>query len=166
MAAIVGAPPGGRVWHERALELAESSEDPDARRWVGSLLNNMGWAAHEAGRFQQALELFERAADVRAAGDDPGALHIARWAVARAKRSVGRLDEALTSQLALAAGIAQRGADEDGYVSEEIGEILLALGRTDEARSHFAQAHRLLSADPWFGENEKQRLARLGDLDS
>jgi hypothetical protein len=52
----------------------------------------------------------------------------------------------------------------DGYVEEEIGECLLALGRLEEGRPHFAQAYRLLSRDPWLTEKEPERISRLLEL--
>lgn len=164
MAAIVGVPPGTDEWHRRALDLAEASDEPDARRWRGSLANNMGWAAHDDGRFEEALGLFESAAVFRAESDDQAGLRIARWTLARAKRSLGRLEEALDDQRGLQAEMAADGVPEDGYVSEEIGELLLALGRSEEARPHLAAAERLLSADPWLAEHEPERIERLREL--
>jgi hypothetical protein len=52
----------------------------------------------------------------------------------------------------------------DGYVYEELGECLLALGRSDEARPHFAKAYELLSQDAWLVENQKERIERLKEL--
>ena len=49
----------------------------------------------------------------------------------------------------------------DGYVSEELGELYLAQGKTQEAAGHFAEAHRLLSQDAWLVDNEAERLARI-----
>ncbi len=47
------------------MELARSSPDPVARRWVGSLANNMGWARHDAGDYDGALARFELALEER-----------------------------------------------------------------------------------------------------
>ena len=58
MLGIVEPPDGAREWNERAMELARSSSDPDAQRWIASLANNMGWARHDAGDYVEALELF------------------------------------------------------------------------------------------------------------
>ncbi len=55
----------------------------------------------------------------------------------------------------------QQSLDEDGYVSEELGECLLALGRSAEARAHFQRAYARLSQDIWLAANEPARLARL-----
>lgn len=50
-------------WTDRGLELAESQ--PDAAYWAGPLLNNLGWFYFEQGDHRQALEVFERALEVR-----------------------------------------------------------------------------------------------------
>ena len=50
-------------WTERGLELAEVQ--PDAAYWAGPLLNNLGWHYYEGGDYARALEVFERALEVR-----------------------------------------------------------------------------------------------------
>ena len=164
MVAIVEDESGAMEWNERALELAESSNDPDAQRWRGSLYNNMGWTHHDAGRYEEALELFERGVAFRSEQEDQAGEFVARWTVARAKRSLGRLEEALAEQLSLQEDMDAAEHDEDGYTSEELGEVLLQLGRADEARPHFAKASELLGADPWLVANEPDRLDRLRRL--
>jgi tetratricopeptide (TPR) repeat protein len=128
MLGIVEPPEEARAWNERAMELARSSPDPAARRWVASLANNMGWARHEAGRYDDALELFTLALAERERQDDPGRTRIARWCVARCLRSLGRVEEALAEQQSLAAELEAIG-EHDPYVTEEIAECLRALGR-------------------------------------
>jgi tetratricopeptide (TPR) repeat protein len=161
MLGIVEPPDEAWSWNERAMELARASPDPRARRWVGSLANNMGWARHEAGRYDDALELFRIALDERRATGSPDQLRIARWCVARCLRSLGRVDEALTEQRALADELAAAGLD-DGYVDEEIGECLLSLGRDEEARPSFARAAELLAADPTVTPERLERLRAAG----
>jgi tetratricopeptide (TPR) repeat protein len=78
-------------------------------------------------------------------------------------RALGRIEEALAMRQALFAGY-QRSLDENGYVSEELGECLLALGHPAEARPHFQRAYALLSQDIWLAANEPDRLARLQRL--
>ena len=63
-------------WTERGLALAES--EPDAAYWAGPLLNNLGWHYHELGDYEQALEVFERALEVRKL--DPGNPQAIGWA--------------------------------------------------------------------------------------
>jgi tetratricopeptide (TPR) repeat protein len=164
MVAIVTSPDESLRWNEIGLDLARESEDPRARRWRGSLLNNLGWTRHDGGDFARALSLFEEALAARREEGTVRQVEIARWCVARCLRSLGRIDEALAAQRSLAADMEARGADEDGYVSEELGECLLSLGRPDEARPYFARAYRALGADPWLAEKEPARIARWKDL--
>jgi hypothetical protein len=58
--------------------------------------------------------------------------------VARCLRSLGRLDDALAIQTELAAG------PSDGYVDQELAELLQALGRPQQAAAHRAAAARKL----------------------
>jgi tetratricopeptide (TPR) repeat protein len=138
-----GDPLGAIRANEAALELAEASDDPTARAWRASLLNNLGWTQHDRGDHADALGSFERALDLRRAdGSSAEQILIAEWAIARTQRSLGRHEEALATQLRLAtepAGV------EDGYVAEEIAANLTALGRADEAEPWAARARTLLA---------------------
>jgi tetratricopeptide (TPR) repeat protein len=71
-------------WTQRGLDHG----DP---YWVGPLLNNLGWAYHEAGDYGQALELFERALEARLR--DPNNQQAIQWAheaIAEAKQAIVR----------------------------------------------------------------------------
>ncbi len=147
-------------WTARALRMAEHSEDPAARAWRASLHNNLGWERFDGGEPELALVHFEQGLELRAeAGAEP-AWRIARWAVARCLRELGRVDEALLMQRALAADQAAVG-EEDGYVFEELGWCLDAFGMQAEAAEQFGEAHRVLSNDAWLAEHEPERLAEL-----
>ena len=174
MMAIVEPGEAQLPWAERALAIAEASADPRARRWIGSVSHNLGWTLHGLGRHEEALAVWRRALtfreeqfreeqsreeQFREEHGDAGALHIAQWTVARGLRSLGRYEEALAIQRDLAGRV-----DSDGYVREELGELLLALGRPDEARPHFAAAYAMLSQDEWLAADEPDRLARLAAL--
>jgi tetratricopeptide (TPR) repeat protein len=155
MLAIVEPGEGGIPWAERALAIAEASADPRARAWIGSVTHNLGWTLHDLGRFAEALRHWQRALEFRVEQGDPELIRVGRWTVARGLRSLGRYEEALAIQQEI---------DDDGYVAEELGELLLALGRPTEARTHFARAYELLSTDDWLAEAEPERLKRLADL--
>jgi tetratricopeptide (TPR) repeat protein len=132
MLGIVEQPDEAWAWNERAMGLARTSPDPAAQHWVASLANNMGWVRHEAGDFDAALELFTLALAERERGDDAGRTRIARWCVARCLRSLGRTEEALVQQRALAAELEALG-ETDEHVDEEIAECQRALARDAEA---------------------------------
>jgi tetratricopeptide (TPR) repeat protein len=151
------------AWNERAMELARSSPDPAARRWIGSLANNMGWARHAAGDDEGAIALFEQSRDAFLTDGRVDRARIARWAIARCLRSQGDLEAALSEQRALLAELDALG-ETDGYLYEEIAECLLALGRADEGRPFFARAHEVLSADAGLRAGEPERLERLRSL--
>jgi tetratricopeptide (TPR) repeat protein len=164
MLGIVTPPEERLTWNLQALALAEAATEPLAHDWCGSLLNNIGWTYHNAGQFDQALALFERALAFRQAQGNPREVRIARWCVGRTLRSLNQAQTALDVQQALYAEWAASGEQQGGYVSEEIAECLLILGRLDESRPYFAEAYALLARDPWLVAQEPERLRRLHEL--
>jgi tetratricopeptide (TPR) repeat protein len=125
------------------MQLARTSQDPVARRWVGSLANNMGWARYDADDIDGAIALFEQSRDAFLADGRADRARVARWSVARCLRSRGDVAGALDAQEELLAELDALG-ETDGHVLEEIAECLLALGRADDARPFFARAHAAL----------------------
>jgi tetratricopeptide (TPR) repeat protein len=76
-------------WTERGLALADS--EPEAAYWAGPLLNNLGWHYFEAGEQQTALEIFERALEVRRRdATNPQAIQRAQEAVDEARKALRR----------------------------------------------------------------------------
>jgi tetratricopeptide (TPR) repeat protein len=140
--------------------VARASQDPKAQALIPAMLNNNAWDLHDVGRFAEALPLFEEAQAEWIARGKPEQMRIAKWAVARCLRSLGRYDEALTIQRTLEAEHRATGSA-DGYVFEEIAENLAALGKLDEAKPYFGRAVAELSQDDWFVKNEATRLANL-----
>jgi tetratricopeptide (TPR) repeat protein len=163
MLAIVAPPAASLNLNLRAIQMAESSSQAKARDWLASLYNNTGWSYHGMGEYESALEMFEKAEAARRLQGRVNEIRIAQWCVARALRSLNRVEEALAKQHALRAEFEAEGED-DGFVYEEIAECLLTLNRGEEAHPYFAMAHKLLSQDSWLAEKEPERLARLKDL--
>ena len=151
-------------WNEIAIKIAEESKDERSKRWLGSLYNNTAWTFHDMGKYDEALKLFERNVKWHEDRKSKKELIIAKWSVARALRSLNRVDEALKMQLVLIDELKQMGLEQDGYVFEEIGECMLLLKRDDESKPYFKSAYELLSKDIWMQENEKERLERLKKL--
>ena len=114
------------VWTKRGLDLVASSQDPEVERWSVALHNNHAWSLMELGRPADALAHFEAA---HAAAVEVGTrerAQLARWAVARCLRELGRVTEALEIQRALAAEL-----PDDPYVQAEIAALESAIGRAD-----------------------------------
>ncbi len=164
MMAIIEPPEDQLVWAGKAMQIAEQSWDERARRWLGSLYNNAGWTYHDMGDYEKALDLFEKALAWNMECGNEDRVRIARWTVARAYRSLGRVEDALAIQEDLESEIREKGLETDGYVFEEIAECLLLLGREDEAKVYFARAYEHLSQDQWLAANQAGRLTRLKDL--
>jgi tetratricopeptide (TPR) repeat protein len=163
MLGIAAAPADRLKWNLEAIAMIEKTGDARSKRWLAPLYNNIGWTYHERGEYQQALTYFEQALPAWQARGDPANVRIAHWAIARAYRSLGRYDEALAIQRRLLAETAAANAP-DGYVHEELGELLWVNGDAAGARRQFARAYELLSVDPSFATAEPARLARLREM--
>ncbi|MCH8979466.1 MAG: tetratricopeptide repeat protein [Armatimonadetes bacterium] len=173
MLGIVEEPEVATEWQKLGLRMVEETHSDKARQWTGSLTNNLGWTYHDKGEYETALAYFEQGLAYREKEDKEPALRIAKWTVARCKRSLGRTEEALQEQLAI---IEEYFSDFDptkevagpfndaSYISEEIGECYLALGKSEESKPYFKAAHELLSKDEWLAKNEPDRIARLKKL--
>jgi tetratricopeptide (TPR) repeat protein len=162
--AALAAPNRGQLiaWTERGIALAE--EHAGASYWLGPLLNNLGWEYYEAGEHAHAVDVFERAL---AAGErtpeNPEPIALARYALGKALRALGRPEDAVPL-LEQAVAWAEGAGRPDGWYHEELAEDYAACGRLEDAREHAAQAIPLLEADdPSFAEDNGRR-ARLADL--
>jgi len=161
MLAIVG---DTEAWTARAVEMAASSDDPGVRYWLGPLYNNVGWSRSEDGDAAGALDAFKLALASRERDDPrPYEREIARYAVGKALRALGRADEAAAAHEECLAWAAAAGV-EDGYFHEELAEDYAALSRDADAREH---ARRALELTP--DDDDSSRVARLrslaGDID-
>ena len=120
MLALLESDPATAVrLNEQALEAARASEDPEARRWEASLLNNLGCALVDAVRLEDALATFEEAYAVRRAAGQHRETQIARWMMAWTLRLLGSTDDARRIQRDLKAELDAEGAV-DPYVDEEL----------------------------------------------
>jgi tetratricopeptide (TPR) repeat protein len=152
------------AWTQTGIELAESAVDPSVRYWLGPLLNNLGWELYESGEYEPALDAFRRALGERE--QDPAnrsAIEIARYAVAKTLRALGRATEAAPLLEEAVAWTESEGAP-DGWFHEELAECYADLGRTVDAAEQARMALALLpGADSSFTDDGERaiRLHRL-----
>ena len=126
-------PEGQAAWNRKALEYMEASAQPEAKKWEGALRNNLGYALHLMGQYEEAFGEFQLALAVRERNGKPQPIRIAQWMIAWTLRAMGRLDEALVIQLRLEKECEAAG-DPDPYVFEELELLYRALednGRAD-----------------------------------
>jgi tetratricopeptide (TPR) repeat protein len=159
----IALPQEAMAWNLRALEMAEAASEPRARKWRGSLYNNLGWTYFDRSDYDSALAMFEQALQCRKEQEDPREVLIARWCVAKCQRHLGNVEASLEALLGLESAWDDYG-EPDGYVFEEIGECLLLLGRSSEASPYFARAFESLSKDVWLAESEPDRITRMKRL--
>jgi len=163
MAALVAPGRDGFVeWTSRGIELADEHEA--ASYWLGPLLNNLGWEQYEAGEHKAALETFGRALAARERDpENAEPIALARYAVGKTLRALGRSDEAIPL-LEQAVSWADAAGTPDGWYHEELAEEFAAVGRTDDAREQARLAIPLLEqADSSFVD-DPTRPARLRQL--
>jgi tetratricopeptide (TPR) repeat protein len=140
MLAFVDTAPADQLkWGQEALALVEASSQPSAKKWEASLRNNVGYALHQLGRYEEALAQFKHALALRERGTDAAATRVAHWMVAWTLRSLHRLDDALALQLRLERECEAAGAP-DPHVFEELELLYRAKG--DEARERHYAAKR------------------------
>ncbi len=126
------APADQLKWGQAALELVQASSQPDARRWEPSIRNNLGYALHQLGRFEEALGQFQQALALRERGENAHATRVAHWMVAWTLRSMKRIDEALEIQTRLERE-SQAAGKPDPHVFGELEALYRAKG--DAARA-------------------------------
>jgi tetratricopeptide (TPR) repeat protein len=160
MAALAAPDRDGFVaWTRRGIEVAEADEG--ARYWLGPLLNNLGWEHHEAGEHQDALAAFERALVERER--DPAnadGIRLARYAVAKTLRALGRPEEALPHAAWAVESAASEG-NPDGWYHEELAEVYAALARSGDAAANADRALALLGPELEPDSERAQRLRYL-----
>ena len=136
LAFVDNAPTDQLKWGRAALAVVEASSQRDAKKWEASIRNNIGYALHQLGRFEEALIQFKRAVVLRERGTDAESIRSAHWMVAWTLRALGQMDEALEIQLRLEREC-ESAKTPDPYVYEEL-EILYR-ARGDESRTrHYA----------------------------
>ncbi len=162
MMAIVEPTEKQLQWNLKALDLAENSTDEKARKWKGSLYNNIGWTYFEQKQYEESLLMFEKAREFQEQQGDPNKIMIAKWCVAKTLRMMDHIEEALEMQRDLYEQYQVAGR-RSGYVYEEIAECLTVMGQEQEAQAWFAAAYEELSKDPRLAD-EQDRLNRLKEL--
>lgn len=76
------------LWTRSALEYASTAHDPNTRRWMVALHNNLGWSLHGAGRLTEALVEFQLAEQWAERVGTPAQQKYARDAIAECEHAL------------------------------------------------------------------------------
>jgi tetratricopeptide (TPR) repeat protein len=125
-------------WNHKAVALMQSSSRPDAKKWEGSLHNNIGYALHLLERYEDALVEFKLALAAYERDGNPQTIRIAHWMVAWTLRALGRLNEAIEIQLRLESECDEAG-EPDPYVFEELELLYQAVNNSEKAEFYAAR---------------------------
>lgn len=143
MLAFVDTEPAHQLkWGREALKISTASTQPAARRWEASLRNNIGYALHQLERYDEAMEEFQIALNLREESGNAESIRVAHWMIAWTLRAMGQIGEALAIQLRLEQENKAAGTP-DGYVFEELAHLYNALGDADRAEEYVAKNEAL-----------------------
>jgi tetratricopeptide (TPR) repeat protein len=136
MLAFVDNEPADQLkWGKEALAVVAASSQPEAKKWEASIQNNIGYALHQLGRFDEALLSFKQALVIRERGPNAEAIRVAHWMIAWTLRAMGRMDEAISIQLRLEQECEAAKAP-DPYVFEELETLYRARGDEVQANQY------------------------------
>ncbi len=137
MMAFVDTEPNEQLkWDLEALAYMEGSQQPEAKKWEGSLRNNVGYALYLQKRYDEALEQFVRSREAKERDGSERGVRIAKWMMASTYRAMANYPKALEIQLKLEQEWQEAG-EVDPYVFEELEALYRVMG--DQARAeHYA----------------------------
>ncbi len=136
MLAFVDPAPAAQLkWARQALAVVEQSAQPAAKRWEASIRNNLGYALHQLGHYDEALQQFRVAVKIRELGTNAEATRTAYWMVAWTLRAMGHTDEALAIQLRLERE-SEAAGQPDPYVFEELAALYREKGESARAQHY------------------------------
>lgn len=142
LAFVDTAPADQRKWAQAALAVVEASDQAAAKKWEASVRNNLGYALHQLGQYEEALVQFKQALAIRDRGTNAVATRTAHWMIAWTLRALKRNDEALAIQLRLERE-GELAKQPDPYVFEELEILYRDKGDTDRA-AHYAALRKAL----------------------
>jgi len=138
MATVDTGPHDQLAWDLKALTYMESSPQAEAKKWEGSLRNNVGYANHLLGNYDLALEQYRLSLAAHERAGKPANARIAHWMIARTLRAQGRWQEAIDIQLRLEREWNEAGQP-DPYVYEELEHLYRATGNAGRAEEYAAK---------------------------
>jgi tetratricopeptide (TPR) repeat protein len=126
------------AWDLKALAFMEASPQAEAKRWEGSLRNNVGYANFLLGNYDEALAQYRLSLAAHERSGSAANVRIAHWMIARTLRAQGRTQEAIAIQLRLEREWDDAG-EPDPYVYEELEQLYRQSGESALAEQYAAK---------------------------
>ncbi|MBN8689441.1 MAG: tetratricopeptide repeat protein [Armatimonadetes bacterium] len=154
MLAIIGTPEQALALNLQAIDKAKRTTQPRARKWIGSLSNNLGWTYFDQGELRLALDQFQIAHEYFLSTGNDASKAIAKWTLGRVYRELGQHSLAIQMQRRVL-----ELAPDDGYCHEELALLNRLTGDPKKAR-YYAE-----KALPFIRENHPDELNRIQSLE-
>lgn len=123
MMVLVDRDPADQLkWNRTILEFIAQSSDEDTKGWLGPIHNNLGYALHLNGQFDEALVEFGRSRNAYEARNDWANMRIENWMIAWTYRVMGRTLDALDLQRRNEEDNDRAGTP-DVYVFDELAQL-------------------------------------------
>jgi tetratricopeptide (TPR) repeat protein len=160
-------------WNQQALEMALTTNNADAKRWLGPLYNNLGQNYLEAQLYEKALSAFQKALEYRQLENYTPNIRVAKWAIGHTLRMLNRLEKSLKIQEELVkeyAQVTKTGKFEmpaemftltRGWVYEELAHLYSAKKDVQNAQRFAQLALEDLSENTMFTTTQPDRLKEL-----
>ena len=146
MMPIVDADPSRQLaWNQKAIAFVEQSTQPESKRWEGALRNNVGYAKHLLGEYDEALRQFRLSLEAYQKDENIEAVRIAHWMIAWTYRAQKRYAEAIDIQLSLEREWHAVGKP-DPYVFEELQHLYCAINN-QEKEYHYREKFETAAPD-------------------
>jgi tetratricopeptide (TPR) repeat protein len=150
----------GKKWLKTAMELAENSESNSlASKWRSYLNMYAGWESFDSHDFASALIMFEKA-KATCNEENVFLFNTLKWSIARAKRAMGEVENALVLQTEILNEMAMH-ADPNGFVYLEIAECYQAMLEFKRAATNYEKAFTRLKENKWYSENYSDALSDI-----
>jgi tetratricopeptide (TPR) repeat protein len=153
----------GREWLERAMKLAQGTNDPRANQWWPHLYIAEGWFYFDSHQFDKALLSFDQAAKAMGDSKDASLEKNIAWCRGRTLRATGKINEALQIQEATLKNLNAHTGN-NGFIYLEMAECYLALQNHEKAQAAFLSAHEYLHQYKWYADNHADELERMKKL--
>jgi len=146
----------GKDWFNVAFGMAEGSElSSPAAKWKSYLFAEAGWKAFDSKEYGAALTFFEKAAVASEINNYFS--RTVKWSIARVKRALGDIDEALALQNNLLFEMTDK-LEPNAFIYLEIAECYQAKHELSKAAPNFQRAYEGLQNNEWYSENYVNEL--------